>query len=368
MLKLPLREREGKKERGVFSYYRNLFHSVHDSREQSQELKKQVEALGAIDKNDQGTIKLKDADLALGRKLILNKINLEIKPGKIFGIIGVSGSGKTTLLRTMVGFYTPQHGEVFFKDKLIQKQRNYVNGLFGFSTQSNSFYDSLNVDENLRFFGKLYGLNNDYLNGQIEKLLVLVDLYEHRRILAGHLSGGMRRRLDFACALIHDPAVLILDEPTEDLDPHLRNEILTLIREINKRGTTVIFTTHLLKEVEYLCDEVAIINQGKILVVGSPDELKKAYRGGYEVHLSVQGNDYSKYVHKLKGMKGRLLKNKLIVYAQDKRKAINILKKLLNLVEAHNDDIVFADIMRPSLSEVFHILTKNVSKKRGKNG
>ena len=130
----------------------------------------------------------------------------------------------------MVGFYKPTKGSILFDEKDKEKYNKEIKKSFGFASQENCFYGKLNVEENIHYFGQLYGLTNEYINARTEQILKLVGLFEAKKTLAENLSTGMRRRLDIACSLIHDPNVLILDEPTEDLDPNLRKEILHMIK------------------------------------------------------------------------------------------------------------------------------------------
>ncbi len=213
-----------------------------------------------------------------GKKVVLDDLNLNIPYGKIFGIIGSSGSGKTTILNILVGFLKPNDGKVLFQSRDIRNDMRTIEKQFGFAAQDCSFYDNLTVQENLYYFGNLYGLNSKELKVKTNELVSFVELEDAIETLGSRLSMGMKRRLDIACSLINKPKVLILDEPTQDLDPILRREIITLIRRLNKEeNTTVIITSHLLGEIEELCDEIGILQEGKIVEIGSPSFLKKKY-------------------------------------------------------------------------------------------
>ncbi|MBI3033190.1 ABC transporter ATP-binding protein [Candidatus Woesearchaeota archaeon] len=212
----------------------------------------------------QQCIEFHDITKTFGNVKVLRSLNLRIEEHDLIGLIGRSGEGKTTLLRTLIGFYKPDSGKIIFKNKEITKNTKILRNIVGFCTQENSFYPELTIEENLHFFGKLYGIKKTILKTRAEELLTLTELYEKKGTLAGEISGGMKRRLDFAIALIHDPEILILDEPTTGLDPIIRQSIWDLIEEINKQGKTIIVSSHLLDFIEDKCKKIAVLKRGDI--------------------------------------------------------------------------------------------------------
>lgn len=212
------------------------------------------------------------------KNVVLDNLSMDIPYGEITGIIGTSGSGKTTILNILIGFIKQTSGKILFQSREVLKDITNVSTIFGFASQGGSFYYELSVQENLMYFGKLYGLKTKDLKKRIDYLLKTLDLEQARKILAKSLSTGMARRLDIACALIHSPKVLILDEPTEDLDPLLRKELIKTLKKIRDDGTTIILTSHLLTELESLCDKIAILKNGKIVKMDTPSNLKKEYK------------------------------------------------------------------------------------------
>jgi len=218
-----------------------------------------------------------------GSKLVLNSINFDIIEGDVLGIIGISGAGKTTLLECLVGFTMPEQGDVLIASKSqmfgeqafvsVKKQKNFRR-YFGFAAQFPSFYNQLTVMENLEYFGSLYGLSKSTIKNNSEILINFVGLSGEGDTVAGTLSGGMQKRLDIACSLIHGPKILILDEPTADLDPISRKHMADLIKKINSQGTTVIIASHILQEMEQICRNVSILHDHRIQSSGTIEFLK----------------------------------------------------------------------------------------------
>src|SRR3989344_2879734 len=223
-------------------------------------------------------IEFENISKKFGNTLVLDNLNLSIPYGEITGIIGPSGSGKTTMLNLLIGFVKPNKGRILFQSRNIIKDFSNVTTLFGFAAQEFSFYTDLTIEENLAYFGNLYKLKKSEIKLRTDELLKLLEIDYARKTIARSLSSGMGRRLDIACSLIHNPKVLILDEPTQDLDPILRKELVATIRKVNKeRETTVIITSHLLGEIDEMCDTIGILYKGHIVKMGTPSELKKFY-------------------------------------------------------------------------------------------
>ncbi|MCA9487523.1 MAG: ABC transporter ATP-binding protein [Nanoarchaeota archaeon] len=227
---------------------------------------------------DTELIQFKGVSKKFGKNVVLDNIDLTIPEGKITGIIGASGEGKSTILKMIVSFYKPNRGNIFYLRRNIKKGRFALSKIFGLSVEDGSFYEKLSVKENLFHFGRLFHVKRKILRKRVEEIIGLMDLTKAENTLAGDLSIGMKKRLDIGCSLIHNPAVLILDEPTADLDPLLREQITNLIKKINSHGTTVILTTQLLSEAEDLCDRIAILYNEKIVEEGSPKKIKQKYK------------------------------------------------------------------------------------------
>ena len=205
------------------------------------------------------------------------------------------------------------------------------------------------------YFGTLYGLSRKETHENTKEILRLVELEEAKNVLAQNLSGGMQRRLDLACSMIHRPKVLILDEPTEDLDPSLRREIVDVIKKINKQGTTVMITSHLLEDVENLCDIIAVLHNHKVLHIGSVDDLRKLYGKQEEIHVEISSGNYERIIQFASLKDYEKEENKLIVYTAEAEKTLHM---ILHIIENDKERLIYADIRKPGLPEVFKALTR----------
>jgi ABC-type multidrug transport system ATPase subunit len=214
---------------------------------------------------------------SFGKNMVIKELSLSIRAHEIFGIIGRSGAGKSTLLKMLIGFYPVDSGSIRYQGKEITNKASIMKRVVGFCTQENSFYPELTVLENTWYYGRLYGIPRMELKKRQKELLQLVDIYSSRDILAGDLSGGMKRRLDFAISLIHHPQLLILDEPTTGLDPITEKQIWDLIKGLSKRGVSIIVISHMLAFVEKYCDTIGFLDAGKIVLRSSPEVLRKKY-------------------------------------------------------------------------------------------
>jgi ABC-2 type transport system ATP-binding protein len=217
--------------------------------------------------------KVEHVNRCFGEKQVLFDINLSLPYSQILGLLGPSGSGKTTLIKMIAGIDIPTKGEVFLLDVKMPKL-SMLNKI-GYMAQADALYGDLTAEENLQFFASMYKLSRAKQKQRIKEVMQLVDLSDHLKKQVKHYSGGMKRRLSLAIALIHEPPVLILDEPTVGIDPVLRKIIWDELFKLKANGTTIILTTHAMDEVEK-CDTVGMIRDGKLIALGSPDELKRA--------------------------------------------------------------------------------------------
>ncbi|MBT3463490.1 ABC transporter ATP-binding protein [archaeon] len=214
---------------------------------------------------DESIIEISGISKSFGKNKVLNNLDLKINEGEILGLIGKSGCGKSTLMKILLGVYKGDKGNITIDgNKNPQNIRHYI----GYTTQENSFYDKLTIFENMKYYANLYSLGKKQLpnglNEHIDKILDSVGLLKSKDTISARISGGMKRRLDFAISLIHDPKILILDEPTTGLDPILVKGFWNIVKEVSKTGKTVIVSSHIFSEIQSNCTKVGIISKGKI--------------------------------------------------------------------------------------------------------
>jgi len=223
-------------------------------------------------------VSARDLYKSYGNRVAVAGLSLEVPSGQTLGLLGPNGAGKTTTLQMLVGLLRPDSGTISIGGRSDVSSAG-VRSLIGIAPQSLSLYEELTADENLRFFGGLYGLAGSRLAERVDWALDFAELADRRRHAVQTYSGGMKRRLNFACALLHEPQLVLLDEPTVGVDPQSRQHIFDGIRQLQQAGLTVIYTTHYMEEAQRLCDRVAIMDQGQLLEQGTVPELIDRHGG-----------------------------------------------------------------------------------------
>jgi ABC-type multidrug transport system ATPase subunit len=206
---------------------------------------------------------------------VLDDLNFDLNEGEVLGFLGPNGAGKTTTLRIITGLYQPSKGQVYIAGIDAVTNPIKTKGLFGVCTQDFSFNAHYNIEQDLYFYARLYGLPRKTAWEKARLSLEWADLLEHRKKNGDHLSGGMRKKILFARAMINDPPLLLLDEPTTGLDVRARRELWEMIMELKSRGKSILLTTHYLEEAEHLCDRILIIKKGRVVAEGKPGELRQ---------------------------------------------------------------------------------------------
>ena len=226
--------------------------------------------------------------------LCISKLNLQIAAGERFGLFGPNGAGKTTLMYLMTGLLTQSKGTIQLLGNEIKHHNKSINKLFGFVPQDFSFYQELSPVENLEFFGAWSGLKKQAIKKRVQELLEILGLEDVRNKPVHQFSGGMKRRVNLAIAVIHQPQVLFLDEPTVGVDVQTRHAIIHYLRRLNENGTTLVYTSHQLNEAEELCERIALIDEGKIIVHDDLEKLLATHQqDGLEgMFLELTGKTY----------------------------------------------------------------------------
>lgn len=233
-------------------------------------------------------LKLNSVRKTFGRIVAVDGLSLSVRKGELFGLLGPNGAGKSTSVSMAVGMLTPDSGTVSIEGHGNPSSPD-VRKVIGVAPQALALYDLLTAEENLRFFGEVYGLSGAMLNERVKWCLDFVGLTDRKGDRVGGYSGGMKRRLNLAAAVIHDPQLLLLDEPTVGVDPQSRNKIFDSIEALHREGRTIIYTTHYMEEAERLCQRIAIVDAGKLLALGTLNELLKEHGG--PPTLIVRSND-----------------------------------------------------------------------------
>lgn len=229
-------------------------------------------------------LKVSDLEKSYNHKKVVNGISFEVKKGEIFGILGPNGAGKTTTLEMIEALRPIDGGEVLLDGIDVHKHPQKVKEIIGIQLQSSSFYDKMTLREQLHMFASFYGATVD-----ADKLLEEVELTEKATSFVESLSGGQKQRFSIATALVNNPTVLFLDEPTTGLDPQARRHLWDLIEQIKKKGITVILTTHYMDEAELLCDRAAVMDKGEIIALDSPRQLiQNLLDKGFKKDVTVQ--------------------------------------------------------------------------------
>jgi ABC-2 type transport system ATP-binding protein len=222
---------------------------------------------------DSVMVEVKDLTMRYGERTALTGIGFEIDRGELFGLLGPNGAGKTTLISVLSTLLKPSSGLVTIGSMDIVHQAKKIKHSIGTVPQEIALYPTLSARENLSFYGRMYGLHGLQLKKRIDELLEMIGLTDRKHERVQNFSGGMKRRLNLAVGLIHKPSLLLMDEPMVGVDPQSRNHILESIRTLKSEGTTMIYTTHYMEEAEQLCDRVAILDEGRLIALDSPQQL-----------------------------------------------------------------------------------------------
>lgn len=265
-----------------------------------------------------------------GENMAVNLSGFDVKKGEIFGIVGPDGAGKSTLLRIMAGIMLPSEGTILIDKMDVAKNRFRIKGSMAYMPQRFGLYEDLTVEENIRFFGRLFGIRNKEIIRRIPKLYEFSRLGPFKDRLAGNLSGGMKQKLGLACCLIHSPGLLLLDEPTNGVDPVSRREFWKILYDLLANGVTIVVSTAYLDEAER-CNRVALMHEGKFIRLGTPKEVKSSVSG---VLIEIEADDIwsiEEAINASGEFHGIIREGKTLkIFLRNKKKDIDRIKKIIS--------------------------------------
>ncbi|MBI2487954.1 MAG: ABC transporter ATP-binding protein [Deltaproteobacteria bacterium] len=314
-------------------------------------------------------IQVKNLSKKFGSFTAVDSITFDIGKGNIFGLLGPNGSGKSTLIRMLCGILVPTSGTASILGYDITKEPEEIKSHIGYMSQKFSLYEDLSVEENITFYAQLYGVNGKEFRGRRDELFALTHLEPYLKQRAGLLSGGWKQRLALVCAMLHQPELIFLDEPTAGIDPVARRELWDLFFELSGKGITLFVTTHYMDEAER-CSHVGYIYLGKLIVVGAPDKLKELAEvnpSGYK-RLEVNcepATEKKKKINQLKGVRDATIFGQAIHLLVEESFSEQELHKILEREGLKHIEI---RLILPSLEDVFVSLTKLKAENTKNNG
>lgn len=286
-----------------------------------------------------------------GSKSALENVSFKVKEGSCFGLLGPNGAGKSTTMKIITGIIDSDSGNVHVFGNDIRVSTDQIRKMVGYVPQEITLYDKISAYQNLVFFGEMYGVKGKQLKERIHEVLKQVGLSERAQDPIHTYSGGMKRRINIAAALLHNPKLVILDEPTVGIDPQSRNHIFEIIRSLRDEGVTIIYSTHYMEEVETLCDDIAIIDHGKVIVQGDLNELLQEY-ATKAIYLELENQIEPPTIPGVSKVseykKGWLLETDQI---------LNSIELISRTLKEEGTAVKALEMMRPSLESVFLSLT-----------
>ncbi len=302
-------------------------------------------------------IEVKNLKKSFGSTPAVCGVDFHAVQGEILGLLGPNGAGKSTTISILSGLLFPSEGDAFIMGNSVTLEGKAAKTNLGVVPQEIALYPDLSARENLIFWGKMYGLRGNALKNRVDEIFEMIDLVDRQKDQVGKFSGGMKRRVNIAAALLHKPAVVIMDEPTVGIDPQSRRHILDSVKELNRQGTTVLYTTHYMEEAAELSDHIAIMDQGKIIASGTHDELIQMV--GELTRIDLTFNAEVEAVipawKEIEGVSGiDASDGKVTALVDDSNRT---LPRLLEVATQGGVRILSVDIKEPNLESVFLHLT-----------
>lgn len=304
-----------------------------------------------------GILEVSELRKYFGEVKAVDDISFEVRKGEIFGLLGPNGAGKSTTISMIATLLKPDNGDIAWKKGSIVKKPSSIQSVLGYVPQEVALYPVLSGRENLVFFGKAYGLKGQLLKDRIDEIARVIGIEDRLKDKVKTYSGGMKRRLNIGVALLHKPEIIIMDEPTVGIDPQSRSHILETVKKLRDEGMTVIYTSHYMEEVEYLCDYISIMDMGKIIASGTKDELIEGLDERQEMVLRLQDEpvDMKSILMSIDTVQEVIAENGTyrLLYERDN----GIFEKVISATSSNGTVILGMDVVRANLETVFLRLT-----------
>lgn len=286
-----------------------------------------------------------------GQKKALDAISLKVREGGCFGLLGPNGAGKSTLMKLLTGILSPDSGDMAIMGMDAKAKRDEIISKTGYVPQEITLFETLSARRNLVFFGEMYGMKGEPLKRKVDEVLQQVGLADRAKDAVGTFSGGMKRRINIAASLLHDPKLLILDEPTVGIDPQSRNHIFEMIAALKGKGMTILYSTHYMEEVEALCEDIAIMDHGRVIAEGTLNEVLEAH-AAKAIYIECEAlveppvlDGVSKVSAKGRG------------WVLETAEPLALMGRLVEFLQSEGISARSLEIMNPSLESVFLKLT-----------
>jgi ABC-2 type transport system ATP-binding protein len=303
----------------------------------------------------QAALQAQDLRKRYGERQAVGGVSFNIRPGELLALLGPNGAGKSTTLGMIAGLTVPDSGQVQLSGQTAAQDRNAYQRRIGWVPQEIALFEPLSAQANVELFGALYGLSRATLRERVPKVLAQVGLLDRAQDAAAQFSGGMKRRLNIACALVHDPELLLLDEPTAGVDPQSRNAIFDTLEALKREGKALLYTTHYMEEAERLADRIVIVDHGQVVAEGSLPELLRRLPAALSIELSIEGQPDPVALQALPGVRQVQMTEGRLKMSLDELAAPT--ERILQALQAQGVQVTHLSSGRATLEDVFLALT-----------
>lgn len=303
---------------------------------------------------------VKSLQKTFGQFKAVKSVSFSVNKGESFGLLGPNGAGKSTTINMITGLFPPTSGSIILNTIDVVKQPKQAQKWIGVVPQEIALYQEMSARENLKFWGRLYDLSGKVLDKKVDEVLELIGLTDRAKDKVATFSGGMKRRVNIGAAILHQPQILIMDEPTVGIDPQSRNHILETVKQLNHEGMTIIYTSHYMEEVEYLCERIGIIDHGEVIACGTLMELREKMEDRSKMKLTIENLSgistplVDALINLFPEKDIQLGDNELVVFHKEPH---SILSRLIQLVTELGAKVISVEIVEPNLESVFLHLT-----------